>query len=191
MSDTSQAFYQMQPKLTNNFDSVSVSSKSNKKFFKKNKYFKTILYIFLILYAAAIAPKLPNWITVYFEYTITKILIVFLIGLLATNDAIAAIIATIGVTITYIFISENKINSYIKDIIKDDDDENEDKCSIKKEEFNKNIENFDVFNFKQSHNNNIEHFNQKDTSINHYEEHFDVLHNDNNYINHIEEHFQN
>ena len=83
MSDTSQAFYQMQPKLTNNFDSVSVSSKSNKKFFKKNKYFKTILYIFLILYAAAIAPKLPNWITVYFEYTITKILIVFLIGLLS------------------------------------------------------------------------------------------------------------
>ena len=86
-----------------------------------NKYIKSILYIILILYASVIAHKLPDYIITYLENSIVKILIVFIIGLLAIKDQIAAIIATICVAITYLFISENKINNNIKNIIKNEE----------------------------------------------------------------------
>jgi hypothetical protein len=82
-----------------------------------NKYIKSILYIILILYASVIAPKLPDYIITYLENPFVKILLVIVIGLLAIKDQVAAIIATICVASTYLFISENKINNYIKNII--------------------------------------------------------------------------
>ena len=82
-----------------------------------NKYIKSILYIILIVYASVIAHKLPEYIITYLENSIVKILIVIIIGFLAIKDQVAAIIATICVAITYLFISENKINNYIKNII--------------------------------------------------------------------------
>lgn len=141
--------------------------KSFNNFFQK-KNVKAVLYILLILYASLIAPKLPNWIIPYFEYSFVKILIVFIIGLLATKDPIAAIIATIGVTVTYLFISENKITNYINNIFDKENDDNEDK---KKEHF-----------YQQQANQqqviqpvmNIEHFNNKNEKTTHIIEHFDM-----------------
>lgn len=82
-----------------------------------NKYIKSILYIILILYASVIAHKLPDYIITYLENSTVKMLLVVVIGLLAIKDQVAAIIATICVASTYLFISENKINNYIKNII--------------------------------------------------------------------------
>jgi hypothetical protein len=118
------------PNLTNppNLASLSLSTTSisnnlefnknisNIKKFIENKYVKAVLYIILILYASVIAPKLPDWLIPYLENSIVKIVIVFIIGLLATQDPIAAIIATIGVTVTYLFISEKKFTDYITNI---------------------------------------------------------------------------
>ena len=82
-----------------------------------NKYIKSIIYIILILYASVIAHKLPDYIITYLENPFVKMLLVVIIGLLAIKDQVAAIIATICVAITYLFISENKMNNYIKKII--------------------------------------------------------------------------
>jgi hypothetical protein len=43
--------------------------------------------------------------------------VTYIIGFLAIKDQVAAIFATICVASTYLFISENKINNYIKNII--------------------------------------------------------------------------
>jgi hypothetical protein len=166
----------------------------------ENKYIKAILYIILILYASAVAPKLPDWITDYFEYSIFKMFVVFLIGLLFIQDPIAAMIVTIGITITYLIIAEKKVNNYIKDVMtlnEDDENENENEDKYKNKKLCKLKEKFDpiIYNEKKinyidinekniiiNDNDNEQYFNNY---INHSEEHF------NNYINHSEEHFTN
>jgi hypothetical protein len=82
-----------------------------------NKYIKSIIYIILILYASVIAHKLPDYIITYLENPFVKMLLVIIIGFLAIKDQVAAIIGTICIAITYLFISQNKINNYIKKII--------------------------------------------------------------------------
>lgn len=193
MSDTSETFLSNYPKLTGTKGTKptkpTLSSTSSilkefnlnnneyllnlKKFFK-NKYVRAVLYIILILYASIIAPKLPNWIMPYLEYPIVKILIVFSIGMLATQDPIAAIIATIGVTITYLFISENIFFNNINNII---DTEEENDLNL-------------LFEQSKKETMNMEHFNStNENTIQNVEEHFDVLDENNSYINHVEEHF--
>jgi len=176
-----------------------------------NPYVKAVLYIILILYASVIAPKLPNWIMPYLEEPIVKIIIVLIIGLLATKDPTAAIIATIGVTITYLFIKDAQNTNSIKDINDKEQKEKEkekekpnipvkksteqcnmEKFYIKKNSFVPNVEHFNTNNIKyNAPNPNVEHFNTNNTSTIHNIEYFDVLNNNNNnnYINHIEEYF--
>ena len=178
-----------------------------------NPYVKAVLYIILILYASVIAPKLPNWIMPYLEEPIVKIIIVLIIGLLATKDPTAAIIATIGVTITYLFIKDAQNTNSIKDINEKEEKEKEkekakekanipvkksteqcnmEKFYIKKNSFVPNVEHFNTNNIKyNAPNPNVEHFNTNNTSTIHNIEYFDVLKNNNNtnYINHIEEYF--
>jgi hypothetical protein len=199
---------------SNNNSHSSESSELNKLFkspekFFKNKYVLAVLYIILILYASVIAPKLPNWITSYLEYPIVKIFIVFLVGILATQDATAAIIATIGVTITYLFISEYKDTNDIQKIYDKENDETKKQSCVpsvkpKIEQFNtkkvnttRNVEQFNTtrnveqFNTKKVNTTrNVEHFDTKNEKTSHNVEYFDVLNNNNkNYINHVEEHF--
>lgn len=113
---------------TSTSTSTSTSEIQNKAMdFLDNKYVKAVLYIILILYASIIAPKLPNWIMPYLEEPFVKIFIVLLIGLLATKDPTAAIIATIGVTVTYLFIKDYKFSNIIKNINYD-----ENKAAIEK-----------------------------------------------------------
>jgi hypothetical protein len=214
MSDTTETFLKIHPKLTNSStSSITENNKDNVLNLKtiiENKYIKAVLYIILILYASVIAPKLPNWLIPYLDHYIFKILIVFIIGLLATQDPVAAVIATIGVTITYLFISDNKIIDYIKDL--DEDEEKPDTCNqTSLQQSNKNIEDFNTNNVVTNYNVNHgeehvekhveehvekhvekhveEHFNTKNEITNHNVEYFDVLNNKHSYINHVEEHF--
>lgn len=177
-----------------------------------NKYVKAVLYIILILYASVIAPKLPNWIMPYLEEPLFKIFIVLLIGLLATKDPTAAIIATIGVTVTYLFIKDYKYTNIIKNItnneIKEIKEFKEAKlCDQTKKTVEKTVEKFNTYgdsaenaentendedagNIKSIYNTeqNIEYFNDDEYENNdNYVEHFDVMHNNNSFIDHREE----
>ena len=172
-------------------------------FLLNNKYLKAVLYIILILYASVIAPKLPNWIIPYLEYPIVKMFIIFIIGLLATQDPTAAIIATIGVSVTYLFITDLQYTNYITNISKKENKENKMCIPNKKpiEQFNENSyhsinENMirnannpeiesNSYTYDQNQNYNQNHDQNHDQNI----ENFDVMHNNNCFINHIEEHF--
>lgn len=147
----------------------------------ENKHFKAVLYIILILYASVIAPKLPEWLMNYLDNPIIKMFIIFLIGFLFTQDTNAAIIATIGVTITYLIIAQTKVNNYAEDVVKE-----KKQCKIKKE-INPITNNEEIIvnnneNFYINH--TVEDFNNTNNNkyINHTVEHFN-----NNYINHTEE----
>jgi hypothetical protein len=176
--------------------------------FLNNKYLKAVLYIILILYASVIAPKLPSWIIPYLEYPIVKMFIIFIIGLLATQDPTAAIIATIGVSVTYLFITDLQYTNYIKNISDNENKENK-VNKIKKEnkenkeikmcipnnkpieQFNENNYNYNSINENMIRNANNPVFESQSYTYDQNQniENFDVMHNNNCFINHIEEHF--
>jgi hypothetical protein len=204
ITSTSETFLRDHPKLTGILSSTSNKLKGKYSKvkstvdtyllnFKKNltsNSVKAVLYIILILYASVIAPKLPNWLIPYLEYSIVKIVIVFIIGLLATQDPIAAIIATIGVSITYLFISENKVTNYIKNMFDNNDEkEEEEEEDKKKETFVQSHSTYQPSYQQNEPTMNIEYFDTKNESTNHNVEYFDVLDNNHSYINHNVEHF--
>jgi hypothetical protein len=180
--NTSSTFQKIQNNTTNFFN---------------NKYMKAVLYIILILYASVIAPKLPDWMIPYLEYPIVKIFIIFIIGLLATQDATAAIIATIGVTITYLFINDLQHTKYIQNINNKEKEKEKKMCiPIKKsvEKFNKTK--IDIHPYPYPNNPGLfpinygevqENFNTGNVKTIKNIEHFDVMHNNNSFINHIEQ----
>jgi len=200
---------------TSTSTSTSTSEIQNKAMdFLDNKYVKAVLYIILILYASIIAPKLPNWIMPYLEEPFVKIFIVLLIGLLATKDPTAAIIATIGVTVTYLFIKDYKFSNIIKNI-----DYDENKAAIEKKlcspsapiapnapnapitPIKKTVEQFNIYeNFEDAgdvrdtedaeYAKNAKYginFNTSNDDTIQNIEHFDVMHNNNSFIDHREE----
>jgi hypothetical protein len=191
------------PELTNKVD----GSKTDQANFLNNNTLKAVLYIILILYASVIAPKLPNWLIPYLEDPLVKIFIVFIIGWVATNDVIAAIIATIGVAVTYLFISEIKVTNCINNICDDEEENNNIKSNEPKEtkelkepkqtkelkeikEPRETKEQIDKEYFNSNY--NLEHLNgfNNNNYINHVEEHFDNIVKE-HFDNHIEEHFIN
>jgi hypothetical protein len=179
--NTSSTFQKIQNNTTNFFN---------------NKYMKAVLYIILILYASVIAPKLPDWMIPYLEYPIVKIFIIFIIGLLATQDATAAIIATIGVTITYLFINDLQHTKYIQNINNKEKEKEKKMCiPIKKsvEKFKNTTPDIHPFDpnpndiFPINYGNVKENFNTGNVKTIKNIEHFDVMHNNNSFINHIEQ----
>jgi hypothetical protein len=161
-----------------------------------NKYIIAVLYIILFLYASKFAPKIPDWIAIYLENLIAKIIIVFIIGFLTTKDLKVAIIVTICLNVIFLLISENKITDYIKKFFiesnncnnnKDNKDVNKEDKKEDNKDVNKEKENFlqylqsyqeynptiniDTIDSKKeltNHNINIiEDFNSKNELINH------------------------
>jgi hypothetical protein len=182
--NTSSTFQKIQNNTTNFFN---------------NKYLKAVLYIILILYASVIAPKLPDWMIPYLEYPIVKIFIIFIIGLLATQDATAAIIATIGVTITYLFINDLQHTKYIQNINNKEKEKEKKMCiPIKKsvEKFKNTKSESDIHPYPYPNDSGLfpinygnvqENFNTGNVKTIKNIEHFDVMHNNNSFINHIEQ----
>jgi hypothetical protein len=104
-----------------------------------NKYIIAVLYIILFLYASKFAPKIPDWIAIYLENLIVKIIIVFIIGFLTTKDLKVAIIVTICLNVIFLLISENKITDYIKKFLIESNNcnNNKDNKDVNKEDNNK------------------------------------------------------
>ena len=69
----------------------------------QNPYAMTVIKVFLILYAAQIAPKLPESITKYFSNTWVKMAVLFLIAYIASRDIQLAII------MSFIFVTSSNL----------------------------------------------------------------------------------
>ena len=69
-------------------------------FVNNNKILSSVLGLFLVLYAAMAAPKLPKSVAKIFDNTLFKLGFMFMIGYLATKDPSTAIISSVALMVT-------------------------------------------------------------------------------------------
>ena len=72
----------------------------NLKFFFDDKTINSVVTLLVALYAALVAPKLPNYILNFFDNLYGKFILIFFIGYLASNKFDIALIVSIGFIIT-------------------------------------------------------------------------------------------
>ena len=87
-----------------------------------NKIVYTVIGLFLVLYAAIVAPTLPISITKYFKNTWFKLAFMFLIGYLATKNASVAIISAIALLVTLQTLSSQETKNTIIGTVGQEDD---------------------------------------------------------------------
>jgi hypothetical protein len=73
-----------------------------------NKILSSVLGLFLVLYAALAAPKLPKSVTAWFDNTWFKLGFMFLIAYMATKDPSVAIISAVALLVTLQTLSAQK-----------------------------------------------------------------------------------
>jgi len=103
--------------MTNIIDNFNDSVKKLMSIFDKNKYFGAGLTLFLILYSAVAAPKLPLSVLKIFDNIFVKLLIFFLIAYIAQKDVVVAIVASVGLMVTLILLNKLEMNNMMIDII--------------------------------------------------------------------------
>lgn len=82
-----------------------------------NKYFFSTLSLFLVMYGGLAAPKLPMYVTKYFDMPIVRVLIFFLIAYMSTKNQSLALITAVGLIITLQTLSKQKMNGELVDAI--------------------------------------------------------------------------
>ena len=78
-----------------------------------NEYAATALSLFLILYAAVAAPRLPAYIVRLFDNVFVKLLIFFLIAYIARKNPTVAILSAIAVMVTLLTLNKISVNDKI------------------------------------------------------------------------------
>lgn len=90
--------------------------------FLDNKYVYAGVYLFLMLYASLVAPKLPSYIVKIFDNLFVKLLFFFLIVYVIVRNPTVAIVATISVMVILLIINNIKTtNETMADIEKEND----------------------------------------------------------------------
>src|SRR5580658_1248691 len=88
--------------------------------FLQNQYVSAAIYLFLILFASLVAPKLPESVTKYLDIdrhpilgSVLRLLAFFLILYLYKFDASVSLIVAIAMLVVLQTLSRHKINSYM------------------------------------------------------------------------------
>lgn len=84
-----------------------------------NKILSAVLGLFLALYAALAAPKLPKSVTLWFDNTWFKLGFMFLIAYMATKDASIAIISAVALLVTLQTLSAQRTTDAVVKAIED------------------------------------------------------------------------
>jgi len=85
--------------------------------FLDNQYVSSMLSIFLIVYAAYAAPKLPAYILKLFDEPLFKLVLFFLIAYTAKKNPTVAIIAAIGLLVTIHALNKVKLDTIVSDLV--------------------------------------------------------------------------
>jgi hypothetical protein len=83
-----------------------------------NKTFSAMIGLFLALYAALAAPKLPKSITLWFDNFWFKLGFMFLIAYMSTKDAPIAIISAVALLVTLQTLSAHKTTEIVIQAVK-------------------------------------------------------------------------
>ncbi len=85
--------------------------------FLDNQYVSGALTVFLIIYAGAIAPKLPNKIVKLFDNVYAQLLVFFLIVFLSRKNATVAIIAAIAMMVSIMALNRVKFDEEMMEVV--------------------------------------------------------------------------
>lgn len=90
-----------------------------------NKLVSSILSLLLVLYAGLIAPKLPENISKVLDYSVSKFIIFFLLAFISYKDSSVALLAGIGVMITFQTIFRYQMNNKMDKVLENEDKNDE------------------------------------------------------------------
>ena len=85
--------------------------------FLKNEYVSTILGLFLVMYGGLAAPKLPPQIAKMFENPLFRLVIMVLIAYMSTKNQSIALVAAVGLVITFQTLNRIKADEAIMSIL--------------------------------------------------------------------------
>jgi len=83
----------------------------------ENKYIAGAVKIFLILYAATVAPKLPNFLANALKNPLVKLFILFLIVYTGIKDPVTSLLIAVGFTVSMQTLNKLETASSLDDII--------------------------------------------------------------------------
>jgi hypothetical protein len=83
----------------------------------ENQYVSGALTVFLIVYASMAAPKLPNYLTKLFDYTLTKLVVFFLIVYLMKRNATVALVAAVALMVTIMALERVKFGKEMMEVV--------------------------------------------------------------------------
>ena len=89
-------------------DNLTSMFTTNLELINNNKILSSVIGLFLVLYAALAAPKLPKSVTVWFDNMWFKLGFMFLIAYTATKDPSVAIISAVALLVTLQTLSAQK-----------------------------------------------------------------------------------
>lgn len=90
-----------------------------------NKLVSSLLSLLLVLYAGLVAPKLPENIVKILDYPVTKFIVMFLLAFLSYKDSSVALVAAIGIMVTFQTIARYQMNNDMEKVLENEDKKDE------------------------------------------------------------------
>ena len=88
-----------------------------------NQIVSSVLGLFLVLYAGLAAPKLPRSIAKLFDNPIFRIIVLFLVAFMASKNKSVALIAAVGLVISFQTLNRHKMNDQLITAIEEQGEE--------------------------------------------------------------------
>jgi hypothetical protein len=84
-----------------------------------NQIVSSVLGLFLVLYAGLAAPKLPRSIAKLFDNPAFRVIVLFLVAFMASKNKSVALIAAVGLVISFQTLNRHKMNDQLITAIED------------------------------------------------------------------------
>jgi hypothetical protein len=78
-----------------------------------NQIVSSVLGLFLVLYAGLAAPKLPRSIAKLFDNPVFRVIILFLVAFMASKNKSVALIAAVGLVVSFQTLNRHKMNDQL------------------------------------------------------------------------------
>ena len=88
-----------------------------------NQIVSSVLGLFLVLYAGLAAPKLPRSIARLFDNPVFRVIVLFLVAFMASKNKSVALIAAVGLVVSFQTLNRHKMNDQLITAIEEDSSE--------------------------------------------------------------------
>ncbi len=106
--------------ISSNIEKFNEKTNNALSFLHKNKYVTATLTLFLAVYAAYLAPKLPPYVLRLFENPLFKLLIFFLIVYTAGKNPTVAIVASVALMVSIHALNRLELDYIVRELARKD-----------------------------------------------------------------------